>query len=107
MAVLHGGELTVTNCIVTGKISNPAYPYFLYQTDGTAEISQSQFSISSDSQITTDVEFNSCIFTCGTDALINNLTHEELSKNNVTPFLTEARNSSSINLTYYFDTIAD
>lgn len=107
MAILHGGDLTVTDCIVTGKISEPSYPYFLYQTDGTAVITQSQFNISSNSQIGTDIGFNSCIFSCGTDALINNLTHEEWSGNNVTSFLTDARNSSSINLTYYYDAIED
>lgn len=107
MAILHGGKLTITKCIVNGKVSNPSYPYFLYQTDGTANITQTQFNIQSNTQITTDLEFNPCIFTCGADALINNLTHEELSNNNVTSFLTSNRNNSSIDLTYYYNAIED
>ena len=47
MCILHGGELNIENCTVTGKIGNPNYPYFLYQTDGNAVILQSTFNLSS------------------------------------------------------------
>ena len=45
LCILHGGELTVTGCNVTGKISDKEYPYFLYLTDGDAYITGSNFNI--------------------------------------------------------------
>ena len=67
---MHGGELTVENCTVNGKIGTPNYPYFVYQTDGNATLLQNEFHLVSDTQISTDIEFNSCIFTCGESAQI-------------------------------------
>jgi hypothetical protein len=107
LCILHGGELNIENCTVTGKIGNPSYPYFLYQTDGNAVILQSNFSLSSDSQISTDIEFNSCIFVCGETATINGYDHSQLQNNNITAFTTTQRNTSSINVTYYYPTISD
>ena len=107
LCILHGGELNIENCTVTGKIGNPSYPYFLYQTDGNAIILQSNFSLSSDSQISTDIEFNSCIFICGETATINGYDHSQLQNNNLTAFTTTQRNTSSINVTYYYPTISD
>ena len=105
MCILHGGELTITNCEVTGKLNNYDYPYFLYQTDGTAEITQSVFHLTSNTTINEDIKFNSCIFVCGETATINNLTHAELSNNNITSFLNN--NTSNINITYYYELIED
>lgn len=107
MAILHGGELNIEDCTVTGKIGNPNYPYFLYQADGNAVILQSQFDLSSDSQISTDIEFNSCIFVCGETATVNGYDHTQLQNNNVTAFLSTQRNTSSIDVTYYYPTIED
>ena len=107
LCILHGGDLTITDCNVTGKISDKNYPYFLYQTDGTAVILQSQFNISSNSQIASDIEFNPCIFTCGETATINGHSHTELQGNNLTSFLTTQRNTSSIDLTYKYSLIND
>ena len=81
--ILHGGELKVTNCQVTGKLSDYDFPYFLYQTDGSAVITQTQFSISNDTAINDDIKFNSCIFTCGKKATINGLDYTDLQKNDI------------------------
>ena len=107
MCILHGGELNIENCTVTGKIGNPSYPYFLYQTDGNATILQSNFNLSSNTQISTDIEFNSCIFICGETAIINGYDHTQLQNNNITSFITTQRNTSTINVTYYYPTIED
>lgn len=107
MCILHGGDLTVTGCNVTGKIGNKDYPYFLYQTDGTATITNTSFELSSNTQISTDIEFNSCIFICGENAVIDNGNHSEWQTNNITGFLENSRNTSTINVTYYYDAIED
>lgn len=108
MCILHGGELNVTGCEVTGKISNPNNPYFLYQTDGTATILQSTFNLSSDTQIESDIEFNSCIFVCGENATVNGNSHDELQSNNINSFISNPQNNTStINVTYYYPAIED
>ena len=101
--ILHGGDLRVDKCNVVGKLGNYDYPYFLYQTDGTAVITQSQFSITKETAINEDIKFNSCIFVCGKNATINGVSYIELQKNNIQSFL--ERNSSTINLTYYYEPI--
>jgi hypothetical protein len=103
--ILQGGELTIDKCNVDGKINVPSSPYFLYQTDGTANITNTMFNISDDEPITTDIQFNSCIFIIGETAIINNGTSEDYSKNNVTDFLNN--NHSAVDLTYYYDLIED
>lgn len=105
--ILHGGDLTVTGCTCNGKISNPNYPYFLYQTDGEAIITDSNFNLSSSETIETDIEFNTCIFTVGETAQINNRSHSELQSNDLTSFLNTQRNTSKINVTYYYKLIED
>ena len=108
MCILHGGELNITGCEVTGKIGNPNNPYFLYQTDGNATILQSEFNLSSDTQIESDIEFNSCIFTCGETAIINGNSHDELQQNNINSFISNPQNNTStINVTYYYPAIED
>lgn len=106
MAIVHGGELYIEDCIITGKIGNPLYPYFLYQTDGNAIILQSEFTLESETRIESDIEFNSCIFICGETATINGYDHSQLQNNNIIEFLTTQRNISSINVTYYYPTIS-
>lgn len=108
LCVLHGGELTVENCTVTGKVGDPNYPYFLYQTDGEAELLQNHFNIANNTISETDLQFNPCIFTCGINAEINGLSHQELQQNNITDFLTSPiNNTSEIDLSYYYDLIED
>lgn len=105
IAIIHGGELNIENCTVNGKIGNPSYPYFLYQTDGNAIILQSEFTLQSETQIESDIEFNSCIFICGETATINGYDHTQLQNNNIIEFLTTQRNLSNINITYYYPII--
>ena len=107
MCILHGGELTVTDCNITGKIGNKDYPFFLYQTDGEATITGTNFTLTKDTQITTDIEFNPCIFICGENAIINNGDHTEWQNNNITGFLENSKNTSIIDVSYYYDAISD
>ena len=107
MCILHGGNLTVTDSTINGKISDDKYPYFLYQTDGEAHITGTVFNLTHNTQITTDIGYNSCIFTIGETANINYGDHKEYSQNNVTGFLENSRNISIINVTYYYPPIED
>lgn len=107
LCILHGGNLTVTDCTVNGKISDDKYPYFLYQTDGEAHITGTVFNLTHNTPITTDIGYNSCIFTIGETANINYGDHKEYSQNNVTGFLENSRNISIINITYYYEPIED
>lgn len=106
MCILHGGNLEVNNCTVTGKISNSNYPYFLYQTDGTATLLRNSFTLSNEETINNDIEFNTCIFICGETATINGQSHTELQNNNITTFIEVPQNNTSkIDLTYYYNLI--
>lgn len=107
LCILHGGNLTITGCTVNGKISDKNYPYFLYQTDGTAEITQSEFSLVSNTDIDEDIEFNTCIFVCGETATVNGLNYTQLQNKDLTGFLNTQRNTSVINVTYYYPVIED
>ena len=107
MCILHGGNLTVTDSTINGKISDDKYPYFLYQTDGEAHISGTVFNLTHNTPITADIGYNSCIFTIGEQATINYGDHTEYSQNNVTGFLENSRNISIINVTYYYEPIED
>ena len=107
MMILHGGDLTVTGCTVIGEISNKNYPYFLYQTDGNATILNSQFNLRDNIVFEYDIEFNSCIFTCGETATVNGYSHSELQNNNLTAFFDTQRNTSTIDVQYYYSLIED
>jgi len=107
MAILSGGNLEVDGCNVIGKISNKNYPYFLYQTDGNAIILNSEFNLTDDTVYDYDIEFNSCIFTCGETATVNGYSHSELQQNNITAFFETQRNTSTIDVQYYYALIED
>lgn len=108
MAILHGGNLNMEKCIVNGKIGDKDYPYALYQTDGEAVILNTNFSLTHDSRLTTDLQFNTCVFTCGENAIINGLAHTDLENNNVTGFIEQPQfNSSVIDVEYYYELISD
>jgi hypothetical protein len=107
MAILSGGNLEVDGCNVTGKISNKNYPFFLYQTDGNATILNSQFNLTDTTVYDYDIEFNSCIFTCGETATVNGYSHTELQNNNLTAFFDTQRNTSKIDVQYYYSLIED
>lgn len=105
MAILHGGNLEVTRCTINGKISNKNYPFFLYQTDGNATILNSEFNLTDNTVYDYDIEFNSCIFTCGETATINGYSHTELQNNNMSAFFDTQRNTSTIDIQYYYSLI--
>ena len=112
-AILHGGNLTVNNCTITetpGEWDGAGdYPYFLYQTDGNADIRNSNFTLTNNEvSIDYDVKFYPCIFICGENAQINGYNHSELQRNNITGFLTgDYNNRSSILLRYVYDVISN
>lgn len=108
MAILHGGELTIEDCNITGKISNPNNPYCLYQTDGEAVILRTIFNLTNETPIESDIGFNPCIFVCGENATINGLGHTDLQGNDINSFLEAPQyNSSTIDITYLHDAISD
>jgi hypothetical protein len=108
MAILHGGELTIENCNITGKISNPNNPYGLYQTDGEAVILRTTFNLTNETPIESDIGFNPCIFICGENATINGLGHTDLQNNDINTFLEAPQyNSSEIDMTYLHSGIDD
>lgn len=111
MCILHGGNLTITDCTIVGRdlsyYSDDAFsfPYFLYQTDGNAVITGSNFRL--EGLGNRGVKFTPCIFTIGEYGMVNNMGYNELSQNNVTNFLTTQRNSSVIDVSYYYAPIED
>ncbi len=107
MAILHGGQLTVIKCTVNGKIADKNSPFFLYQTDGDAILTDNEFKLISPIEIDYDIEFNTCIFTCGDNATINELNHTDLQNNGLTAFLTAQRNRSTIDVTYFYNLIGE
>ena len=102
---MHGGNLMVDNCLVRSpRIIDSEYSFFLYQVDGEATITNSQFSIAD--TFNQDVMFGASLFMIGETAIVNGKNHEEWSNNNQTDFLTIPYNNQSIvNLTYYYDLI--
>lgn len=107
MMILHGGNLQITECKITGKISNKNYPYCLYQTDGSANIQQTEFKLVDGTVFDYDLLFNPCIFIVGENATINGLSHSDLQTNHVPALLGDARNTSIIDVTYKYNLIED
>lgn len=107
MMILHGGHLEINECVITGKVGNKNYPYCLYQADGNASITRTEFSLIDDTVYDYDLLFNPCIFTVGETATINGLGHNDLQRNNVTALLGDVRNTSIVDLTYHYNLIED
>lgn len=105
MCILHGGDLTVDGCTVTGKVWDKDYPYFLYQTDGSAIVLNSSFHIASESVFESDIGFNPAIFIVGSEAIVNGRGQGEWNDNNILTFLNS--NTSSVDLRYHYDLISD
>ena len=110
-AILHGGNLTVTDCSYSndnmGGSLQPNAPAFLYQTDGEANITGSTFDITVNDTINSDLMFGPALFMIGETAVINGRNHDEWRNNNQTGFLgLPYNNQSQINLTYLYDLIS-
>ena len=105
-AILHGGELTIDNCSLTGDGSED-YGYFVYQTDGSCLIRNSTFDIHSET-ISHDVKFLPCLVMCGENAMINGASHSDLQGKDTLPFFDlPFNNRATIDLTYKYDAIDD
>ena len=110
-AILHGGELLVEDCtfkVNSSEIMNTHSPYFLYQTDGDANIRRSIFDVdlTNDNYFCTNeknANLAQCLFVCGEDAIINGLSSKELE--NRVNFFGEYNNRSHIFMKYYYPEI--
>ena len=104
-AIYHGGQLQIQDSIVNGKVNTDKQPYFLYMTDGEANIQRTHFNLTHTGSINNDITFAACIFIVGETAIVNNGGTAEYSKNDVQGFLQS--NTSKINVTYLYDLIQD
>ena len=110
--ILHGGQLTIDNCkflqndieyINTGNVA------FLYQTDGTANITNSIFDIDYDTdnlcsnQI--DIGYAQALLKIGETAIINGANINDLSRDNNLPFSNIYKNQSHVFTKYYYPSI--
>ena len=112
--ILHGGNLTVTNC----KYHNTDMDYvdinnaaFLYQVDGEASISNSVFDIDYDEDTSFEDEnimYGQALFMCGETAIINNANYINLSSdNNINWTNAPYNNRSHIYCKYYYPQIEE
>ena len=110
-AILHGGTLTVTDSTFTiddAELMNTHSPYFLYQTDGYADISRTSFEVElgDDSYFCTNqknANLAQCLFVAGADAIINDLSTKELEDK--VNFFNGYNNTSTIRMKYYYPDI--
>lgn len=108
--ILHGGELTVIGCtlenddITNINTNNVA---FLYQTDGTALIQQSVFTIDYDyTSQEANIGFAQAVVMCGETAIINGATYIELGNDNTLPFFEAPfHNRADLTAKYYYPQI--
>lgn len=107
--IVHGGELTVTNC----RYHNTDTTYidkenvaFLYQMDGDAIINNSVFDIDYDTNSLCSNEqsigYAQALLQCGLTARINNATSTDLLQDNSLPF---DRNACHVFAKYYYPQI--
>lgn len=110
--ILHGGTLNITDSKYHNTdmdyidINNPG---FLYQVDGAALITNSIFDIdyTSDDYAEENLMYAQALFMCGEDAIINNASHTELSKdNNVNWCNSPYNNLSHVFCKYYYPQIS-
>ena len=113
--ILHGGELEITKSNIsinditileTGTSDTYTMtPFFLYQTDGEANISNTICRLE-EMNSDNDLGFAPALFCCGENAIVNGLTYTELQNNNITSFL-NGNHISIDGLTYYYAPIED
>ena len=111
--ILHNGQLTIDKSQFTNNdtdyanINNVA---FLYQTDGDAVITNSNFDIDYDTDDfcsnQQNIGFAQCILKCGETATINGASYVELGDNNTLPFFTQTfNNQAHLFAKYYYPQI--
>ena len=106
--ILHGGQLIISDCsfinqdYTTIDKNNPA---FLYQVDGYANITTSNFNINYGNDLCMleqDVGFGQCVFMLGETASVNNVNHLDISENKQLQFFDNLYNNiSSISGRFY------
>lgn len=120
LCILHGGNLTVDNCSLivdeNWVLLNGTYNYgtFLYQTDGDALITNSNFDVHIPESYVVpkggipDFNFLPALIMCGETATINGADYTELQNNNTLPFFDiPFNNISHIDLRYKHSVIND
>ena len=109
-AIFHGGELSVDKCKVkTNNISNnfnPKFPWFLYQTDGNAILTNNMFDFNVETNDLCsrgiNIGFYQALLHCGLNASINNASWGSLKENNSLPFFdSHYNNKSHLFVKYY------
>ena len=98
---LHGGQLNITGCSFNLSSVNSldfSYPYFLYQTDGSATLSRNSFDVaySTDSEVV----YGDCLFVVGRNAFVNGRGWNDW-RNNRSTVLIDDGNHSSVDIQYH------
>lgn len=101
--IYHSGNLTIDGCTVR-NCGHVGYPQLLYQTDGTAYVSNSVFHFTKTCNV--DIMYMACLVEIGENATFNGAGHSELMNNNTLPFF-DNNNHSFIDCTYYYPSIED
>lgn len=112
-AILHRGTLTITGTEFHNSdigYTDKDNPAFLYQTDGTANITGSVFDIdyTDDTYCTNqeNIRYAQTVLMIGENAIINSQNHEQLQQNNTLNFFDASYNNRShIYCKYYYPSI--
>lgn len=110
-AIFHGGELKVDKCKVkTTELSyqnyNAKIPWFLYQTDGNAILTNNIFDLNVETNDLCshgrNIGYYQALLHCGLNATINNASWGSLKENNTLPFFdSHYNNKSHLFVKYY------
>ena len=98
---LHGGQLSVTGCSFNLSSVNSldfSYPYFLYQTDGSASLSRNSFDI--EYTTNSEVVYGDCLFLVGRNAFVNGKGYNEWLNTRSTVLLDDG-NHSMVDIVYH------
>lgn len=111
--ILHGGDLSIDKCKFLQndtEYMNTKNVAFLYQTDGTANITESIFDIDYDTDNLcsnhVDIGYAQALIKIGETATINGATITDISKDDSLPFTSNPyRNQSHVFVKYYYPSI--
>lgn len=110
--ILHGGQLTVSNCKYHNvgsdygadyvNVNNPA---FLFQVDGAASVTDSVFDLTHDTNRfnNKNVMYGQALFMIGEDAVINDMTHNDIIEDDRVNWCNAPYNNAShLFMKYYY-----